>query len=53
MAPDAFKGTLSARLVAEAIGAAIADAVGVVMPRLPFLPERIMEAIDAAGGARR
>jgi CO/xanthine dehydrogenase Mo-binding subunit len=38
---------------APAIGAAIADATGVVMPRIPFLPERIMEAIDAAGGARR
>jgi len=38
---------------APAIGAAIADAVGVVMSRIPFLPERIMEAIDAAGGARR
>jgi CO/xanthine dehydrogenase Mo-binding subunit len=32
---------------APAIGAAIADALGVVVPRIPFLPERLMAALDA------
>ena len=36
---------------APAIGAAIADALGVVVPRIPFLPERLMEALDAQSAA--
>jgi CO/xanthine dehydrogenase Mo-binding subunit len=31
---------------APAIGAALADAIGVVIPRIPFVPERIAEALD-------
>ncbi len=37
---------------APAIGAAIADALGVLLPRIPFLPERILVAVDAAGGVK-
>jgi CO/xanthine dehydrogenase Mo-binding subunit len=33
---------------APAIGAAIADALGVVVPRIPFLPERLLQALDEA-----
>jgi CO/xanthine dehydrogenase Mo-binding subunit len=33
---------------APAIGAAIADALGVIVPRIPFLPERLLAAVDAA-----
>jgi CO/xanthine dehydrogenase Mo-binding subunit len=36
---------------APAIGAAIADALGVIVPRIPFLPERLLEAVDAAAAA--
>ncbi len=32
---------------APAIGAAIADALGVIVPRIPFLPERLLVAFDA------
>ena len=31
---------------APAIGAALADATGVVVPKIPFIPERVMEAIS-------
>jgi len=37
---------------APAIGAAIADALGVVVPRIPFLPERLLESLDAAAVAK-
>jgi CO/xanthine dehydrogenase Mo-binding subunit len=37
---------------APAIGAAIADALGVVVPRIPFLPERLLESLDAAAAAK-
>ncbi|MEO6461670.1 MAG: molybdopterin cofactor-binding domain-containing protein, partial [Candidatus Eisenbacteria bacterium] len=33
---------------APAIGAAIADALGVIVPRIPFLPERLLAALDQA-----
>ncbi len=33
---------------APAIGAAIADALGVVVTRIPFLPERLLASLDAA-----
>ena len=36
---------------APAIGAAIADALGVVVPRIPFLPERLLAALDAEEAA--
>jgi CO/xanthine dehydrogenase Mo-binding subunit len=34
---------------APAIGAAIADALGVVVTRLPFLPELLLESLDPSG----
>ena len=36
---------------APAIGAAIADALGVVVTRIPFLPERLLESIEQADQA--
>jgi CO/xanthine dehydrogenase Mo-binding subunit len=36
---------------APAIGAAIADALGVVVTRLPFLPERLLASLDEASTA--
>jgi CO/xanthine dehydrogenase Mo-binding subunit len=36
---------------APAIGAAIADALGLVVTRVPFLPERLLESLDQAGTA--
>ena len=32
---------------APAIGAALADALGVVVPKIPFVPERLADALDA------
>jgi CO/xanthine dehydrogenase Mo-binding subunit len=33
---------------APAIGAALADALGVVLPVIPYLPERLLDAVEAA-----
>ncbi len=33
---------------APAIGAALADALGIVLTKIPFLPERVLPALDAA-----
>ena len=37
--------------IAAAVGNAIADAVGKRIAIMPFMPERVMEALDAAGAA--
>lgn len=37
--------------IAAAVGNAIADAVGQRIAVMPFMPERVMEALDAAGNA--
>jgi CO/xanthine dehydrogenase Mo-binding subunit len=33
---------------APAIGAALADALGVILPHIPFVPERVLPALDAS-----
>jgi CO/xanthine dehydrogenase Mo-binding subunit len=50
--PHGLKGLGEAGMlaVASAIGNAIEDAVGARVTRMPFTPERVLAALDAAGG---